>query len=158
MSKSNTAVSAGGQQELPPPTAIRFIVPGREPIRVTVLSPLEWWYSHWDPDERRSRRCGQTRCALCAVGLPVILRFVLLVQLPNGTQALLELRERHRSILQQIAQSPRGFVGAKLEVAHRNLSKHSKIDVDHIGHDASIVPSEISRLMPTLGLPAKVIE
>lgn len=152
-----TAHAAGAPQELPPSTSIGWIVPGREPIRVTILSPLEWWYSHWDPKARRSRRCGQVRCALCAQGLAIVLRFVLLCRLPNGRQALLELRERHRPVLQEIAKSPHGFVGAKIELNHRNPSKHSKIDVEHLGHDSTIVPSTIDRLMPTLGLPAQVL-
>jgi len=144
-------------QQLPKGTSVLFYTPGSTPAQVTVLSPLEWWYSHWDPDVGRSRRCGQVKCALCARGLPIVLRFVLLIQLQNGLKCLLELRERHREELEAIAKSDRGFVGAKLEVWRNASNKHAKIQVEHVGFDSTIVPHEISRLMPCLGLPATLV-
>lgn len=122
-----------------------------EPTAVVIRSPLEWWYSHFQPALHRARRCPGEECKLCEEGMSVQLRFVLAVECEDGQVKLLELRERHQEILEQINADPHGQVGAKITVFKAWKAKNAPVIIELVGR-ATVVPIELSRLVRSLGL------
>lgn len=139
--------------ELPPQVGPRWFSPSREASTLVVISPLEWWYSHWDQAASRTRRCAGAGCLACSEGSPVQIRFVLLVADVRGQRHLLELRERHRAQLQAMAKSPFDGVGTVLKVWRSEIGRGSPVEIEVVDRE-SVVPVVISSLVQKLGLPA----
>lgn len=119
-----------------------------------ILSKVEHWLSHWDNSRRRSRKCGGSRCALCQVGSPKQLRFVLLVKSPNINQTpqLLELREIHRDTLEKIIQ--KGTIGVTIKVKKEGAAANSPVHLEMAHVElAHVIESSIQKLVDCLGLP-----
>lgn len=137
---------------LPPPSVISFAKPTREAITYLVRSPLDWWHSHWDQTEQRTRQCAGPNCALCAEGQPPTLRFILRVDDPKGAPKLLELRERHRPLLELMNEHPQGQVGALISIRKSGFNRNAKVEAEYQGHKAT-TPISVAKLVLTLGLP-----
>lgn len=138
----------------PPQKRLRWFVPSEEPAEFTVRSPLDYWYSHWDVPQRRSRRCGGPECLSCQLGSPVAIRFVLAVEGAEGLLWLLELRERHQELLESLREAPSGQIGARIRVFRAWKAKNAPIQIELIGRQ-EVVPIEISRVVRSLGLEAQ---
>lgn len=124
-----------------------------EKVTVTIRSPLEWWYSHFQPALRRSRRCPGATCKLCSEGMSVQLRFVLAVECEDGVVRLVELREKHAQIIEEINAAEKGQVGAKITIFKAWRAKNAPVLIELVGRTA-VVPIELSRLVRSLGLEA----
>lgn len=139
---------------LPASPSPKFIVlPPNSHAIVTVLSELHWWPSHWDEAAAKTRRCAGPDCVLCSSGSPAKLRFVLGVEL-QGERRLLELRDRHRPVLELLDTHPEGFPGAKLRIQKLGPGRNSPVDVEYKSRTACPLVWDIGPLIPHLGLPA----
>lgn len=118
---------------------------------VVIRSPLDWWYSHFQPKIGRSRRCPGEGCKLCEEGMSVQLRFVLAVECEDGQVRLLELREKHAQIIEEINQGAHGQIGAKITVFKAWKAKNAPVLIELVGRTA-VVPIELSRLIRSLGM------
>jgi hypothetical protein len=140
-------------RELPPSETPRWFVPSSSPVEVVVLSPVDWWFSHWDHGAGRSRRCGKTNCLPCAEGDVPICRFVLLVQTDDGRRWLCEFRDRHRPVLEEWIGRPDDAVGLRLRIWRQGEGKRAPVIVQEIGY-VKAVPVGIGPLVASLGLPS----
>lgn len=137
----------------PPQNRLRWIRVDEVGETLTIRSPLEWWYSHWDVGQKRARRCCGPSCILCAEGNPVMIRFILAVERADGTIGLLELRERHNPLLEELRGHKEGQIGAVVRVLRAWKAKNAPIQVELVDRRL-VVPIELSRVVATLGLPA----
>lgn len=112
-----------------------------------IISEPTHWVSHWDVQLRRSRRCGGRECYLCSVGAQKQLRVVVMAIDSAGREKLLELRERHRELLDGIG----SFVGARVSIKREGQAKNSPITVKYLEHSAAH-ERDISRLVESFGL------
>lgn len=131
---------------------------------LTIRSPLEWWYSHWEPSLGRSRRCpgpqppldGQvqrSQCRLCIEGRSDQIRFVLAVELENGEVRFLELLERQEAFLTELNEShEHGQIGAVVRIRKLWRAANAPIDIELIDR-RTVVPIQMSRFAKSLGLP-----
>lgn len=133
---------------------LRWLRPTEQAVDLTIRSPLEWWYSHWDVAERRSRRCGGQGCIPCTLGQPVIIRFVLAVEDHAGVVWLMELNERALPFLDSLREAPKGQVGAVVRVLKTWKAKNAPIQLELVDR-REVSPIEVSRVVSTLGLPAQ---
>lgn len=109
------------------------------------------WLSHWDTGARRSRRCGGIDCALCARGVDIVTRYVLLVS-DRHSEYLLELRPRHFDLLSEIQDIHGSIVGSCLRVWRDSTAANAPVHLLYLSRDDSIVERDITRLVATLGL------
>lgn len=118
---------------------------------VTCLSRVRWWKCHFTA-EGRGRRCAGQNCASCLAGAAPDLRFVLGVQLTDGTRGLLELRSRHRGILEILANDDREGVGAVLWLSRSGSAKNSAIECEFKRFNSDVAEWDITSLVDSLGL------
>jgi hypothetical protein len=85
------------------------------------------------------------------------LRFVFGVLLADGSRALLELRERHRDLVAFLNDSESEGVGAVMHIWKRGTALNSPVDVEFKRWE-TLPEWDISGLIPTLGLPAHLVE
>ena len=133
---------------------LRWLHTSDQAREVTIRSPLEWWYSHWDVAERRSRRCCGPGCIPCATGSPVVIRYVLAVEEDSGQVSLLELRERHSALLDSLREAPRGQIGRRIRVFKAHKAKNAPVRIELLDV-RDVTPIELSRVVAMLGLPAQ---
>jgi hypothetical protein len=138
---------------LPESASLRWLSIGPAPVEVTILSPVDWWHSHWDAGAGRSRRCGKTNCLPCAEGSPVVVRFVLLVQTDDGRRWLCEFRDRHRPVLEEWVGRPDDAVGLRIRIWREGSGHKAPVMVQEIGY-VKAVPVGIGPIVASLGLPA----
>lgn len=115
---------------LPPPTAPRFLKVTSDLQRVTIISAVHWWHGHYDPITRRPYRCGGEICSWCDAGRQRELRFVVGVADGSGVRWLLELRERHRAILEELEAQDGGSVGTVADVFKAGQAINSPVQVE----------------------------
>lgn len=144
-------------QQLPAPTSPSWFHITVKSVPLLVRSPLEWWYSHWDHNSGRSRRCGGSKCQLCRDGDPTTIRYVLLCELAEGRKVLLELREAQRPVLEELCDHEFGPVGATIGVRKRNFGRSQRVEVEILSR-RHVPPIDISRLVAKLGLPPILAE
>lgn len=138
---------------LPGKESPHFVSLSERRLELVVCSKVEWWVSHWDVERRRSRRCGGVECALCAIGSPKVLRFVVLCLDGRGRECLLELRERHREIAERIDATVTNGDGVRIVVRKDGAAGNSPVDVRILGLEPCY-RREISLLVSSFGLPA----
>jgi hypothetical protein len=80
------------------------------------------------------------------------LRFVLGVQLTDGTRGLLELRSRHRGILEILANDDREGVGAVLWMSRAGSARNSPIECEFKRFNSDVAEWDITSLVDSLGL------
>ncbi len=138
---------------LPSDPSPRFIrIEGTAITAVTVTSRVRWWRCHFTA-EGRGRRCAGNNCALCLAGSAPDLRFVLGVTMTDGTRGLLELRSRHRAVLEILADDAREGVGAVLWLCRLGTAKNSPIEIEFKRFVAGVAEWDIASLVDSLGLP-----
>lgn len=154
---SSEGTYTGARPAAPPKTRTGFLVVNHKPQELVVLSQVEWWITHWDVQERKSRKCGGDRCLLCSLGFPQVLRVVLMVLTPDNTHKLFELRERHRSIWEHMI-AMGGPVGCTIRVKKEGMAKNSALFVHVVQRDLMrVAEASISNLVGSLGLPAQYV-
>jgi hypothetical protein len=124
-------------------------------VRVVVRSRLGWFYGHWDADVKRSRRCADRECALCARGLEKRTFGYCWVELPNGETQVLELSGRQGELAYSLQQRGTGSVGTVLIIQKTGPARNSPIQIIE-GDTVSCEELDIWGFVNTLGLPAKV--
>lgn len=129
-----------------PRTAVRWLKVTERSQEVIVISEPAFWLSHWDPVKTRSVRCGGRACYPCSIGVQKQLRVVVLVVDPQGKDALLELRERHREKLDKYER----MVGVRMKVWKAGQAKNSPVEVKVTGEQYAH-ERDISRLVEQLG-------
>lgn len=118
--------------QLPPPTAPRFFKVDSTLQRFTIISDLHWWYAHFDERDRQPHRCGGTICSYCDAGRQPELRFVVGVSNGRAERGFIELRERHRPVLQKALEQEGGILGSVIHIAKKGDAKNSPVEVDII--------------------------
>lgn len=138
---------------LPASSSPRFIEIGERRQEFVICSKVEWWVSHWDPERRRSRRCGGVACALCAIGAPKVTRFVAMGVDGRGNEVLLEFRERHRQIVERIDATVTNGDGVRIVARKDGAAKNSPVNYQILGAEPCF-RREINLLVQSFGLPA----
>lgn len=138
---------------LPSSTGPRFVEVTERRQELVVCSRVEWWVSHWDVERKRSRRCAGVGCALCAIGSPKVLRFVMLVVDQHGREGLIELRERHRQVVERIDATVTNGEGVRIVVRKDGSAKNAPVNVQVLGVE-TVFRREIKLLVAAFGLPA----
>lgn len=138
-------------RQLPEPTGPRFLKVETFVYRLVCRSRVEHWLAHFDPVTRMPYRCEGEGCKFCDSGRVPELRFVLGVWSERTGRALLELRERHRQVLEAMASEELEGIGARLRVWRSGSAKNSPIEVELEGFEESD-EWDISRLVLSLGL------
>ncbi len=136
----------------PSPVAVDWVRPTERREEYLIISELTSWISHWDPVRKRSRRCGGPRCYCCSVGMQKQLRVVVMVVDKNSRDKLLELRERHR----EVVDGHESVVGLRITVKREGTAQNSPVTIKVIGSGAASI-RDIGRLVETFGLEAVVI-
>lgn len=142
---------------LPRSESLRWLKIADRKQTIVILSDATAWASHWDVAKRRSRRCAGERCAMCALGLPVVWRYVMLVRTRIGTEELIELRERHADQLDSIRNQNGTCAGAIMMVWRSGSAINSPIEIS-LRDFETVQKRAIDRLVDQLGLPAKHVE
>lgn len=142
--------------KLPKPDALRWLDVSDRRQMVVCLSDAEPWVSHWDSFLRRSVRCGGSLCALCALGLPKVFRYVCLVQTREGGERLFEFRARHVDEVEAQRTEKGGLVGTQMVVYKNGVAKNSPVELVWRGK-TSVVPRSIVNLVASLGLPPRFV-
>lgn len=138
---------------LPEKGGPRFVEITERRQEFVVCSKVEWWVSHWDVERRRSRRCGGVQCALCAIGSPKVMRFVVMATDGRGNEVLLEFRERHRRIVERIEATVSNGSGVRIVARKDGGAKNSPVDYQLLGEEEAF-RREIALLVESFGLPA----
>lgn len=141
--------------KLPAAASPRWLEVTERRREVLVVSEPEFWWSHWDVDARRSRRCGGAACLMCAGGSPRVLRVVLLVLDDRGAQHLLELRERHRDVIERMVGEYGGTAGVRVVVRKEGAARNAPVCVSVLCKESSCRVAT-AKLVESLGLPALV--
>lgn len=131
--------------------ASSWLVPCIIPVDICVLGAGQW-LSHWDTGARRSRRCGGIDCAMCARGVAVVTRYVLLVS-DSHSDYLLELRPRHYDLISEIQDIHGSVVGSCLRVWRDSTASNAPVHLLYLSRRDDVVERDISRLIAHLGLP-----
>ncbi len=143
--------------DLPPPSKPGWFVASVHRVHLTCLSDCHFWLSHWDATAGRSRRCGGASCALCALGMRPVYRFVFLAEDAMHRDFWLELREAHRSTIEEANDVASGCAGAVLCVYRRGPGKRAPVVVDYIERVARL-EIDVSLFVSSLGLPPVLSE
>jgi len=131
------------------PDAIKpkWLKPGPRWVEVLVISELTPWVSHWDARAGKSRRCGQAGCALCAQGYQKQLRVVLMGLDASQRDVLVELRERHRSMLDGFE----SVVGLVVRIRKAGSARNSPVEME-VKDRRNAAERDISRLVDCFGM------
>lgn len=138
--------------KLPESQSPRFISLTDRRQELLVVSPVEGWISHWDNAQKRSRNCGGASCSLCHFGSPRVVRFDMMVITSSGHEALLELRERHRDLCEEINSRIALGVGVRIVARKEGRASNSPVDVRILGNEDAYI-REIRKLVDVIGLP-----
>lgn len=144
---------------LPKASALRWYRGDSRKREFMILSKIEFWRSHWDAGQRRSRKCGGEECALCRLGFELTLRYVVLGIREGHGPELLEFRARHYPVLKLLDESERRGVGAFIRVYKEGTATNSPVmlELSRRERDPSANEVSISRYVEAFGLPAKLI-
>lgn len=137
---------------LPEPDKPLFIKCTERRAEYLVCSRVEHWVSHWDVEKGQSRRCAGLECALCQYGVPRVTRFVVMALDSRNRECLIELRERHRHILEQIEASLTNGEGVRITARKEGNARNSPVTFTILGPEA-VFRREITKLVDTFGLP-----
>ncbi len=129
-----------------------WVRPNDRKAEYLIISELTHWVSHWDPNVKRARRCGGPRCYWCSMGCQKQLRVVVMLSDRGGRDMLLELRERHR----EVVDGHESVVGLRVSVKREGTAQNSPVTIKVIGSGAAS-ERDISRLVESLGLPPTLI-
>jgi hypothetical protein len=140
--------------KLPDPTSPTFIKLTDRRQELLVVSPVEAWISHWDNNLHRSRRCAGATCALCHVGVPRKIRFIVMVIDGAGHEKLLELRERHRALCESLNAVIESGFGARIVARKEGKAVNSPLDVRFLEKQEAYI-REIRKLVDCFGLAPK---
>ena len=138
---------------LPGKVTPRFVELTERRAEFVVCSRVEWWVSHWDTERRRSRRCGGLACALCAIGSPKVIRFVVMAVDDRGRECLIEFRERHRQLVERLEATIANGSGVRVVGRKEGGAKNSPCNWVILGEE-DCFRREIACLVATFGLPA----
>lgn len=136
---------------LPPPIKVLFYKPTSEIARFTILTPIHHWYAHYDHVKRVPFRCGGAICAFCDTGREPELRFVLGCASSRTGRCTIELRERHRKVLEAIEAQPEGVIGTVIDVYKSGTALNSPVEVDIRNHKVA-EEWDIRLLVESLGM------
>lgn len=134
-----------------------FYVPTDRRKEFTALSNVEYWYGHWDPGINRTRRCGNQICAMCAMGYSRKLSMVCLVRDESNKEYWLELRERHRAVIDQGEEGKGKFAGSRLVVKKEGNAKNSPVFIGFLGKEF-VERREIVNFVEKLGSEPLLIQ
>lgn len=135
---------------LPPPTAPPFFRPTSDLARLTIVTDVHWWHGHYDHKSGVPHRCGGSICSYCDAGRQPELRFVLGCYHGGKGRVLIELRERHRAVLEQILAQPEGIVGTVIDIYKKGEAKNSPVEVE-MRSRSHAEPWDIRLLVESLG-------
>lgn len=138
---------------LPEPDKPQFAKFTERRQEFVVCSRVEHWVSHWDVERQRSRRCGGVECSLCGIGVPRVTRFIVMAIDGRQREVLIELRERHRHILEQIESTVTNGEGVRITCRKEGAARNSPVTITILGPEA-VYRREITKLVDTFGLPA----
>lgn len=138
--------------KLPPKDKPLFVTFTERRQEFIVCSRVEHWVSHWDQTAGKSRRCAGSDCHLCHLGVPRVTRFVVMALDTHNRECLIEMRERHRHILEQLEASVTNGEGVRITCRKEGTAKNSPVTVTILGHEA-VFRREIQKLVDTFGLP-----
>lgn len=137
---------------LPEPDKPQFAKFSERRSELVICSRVEHWVSHWDVEKGRSRKCAGLECSLCAVGVPRVTRFIVMAIDSRGHEVLVELRERHRHILEQIEATVTNGEGVRITARKEGQARNSPVTFTILGPEA-VYRREISKLVDCFGLP-----
>ena len=135
---------------LPEPTGPRFLKVGTQMLKAVCLTRIEHWYAHFDARIRMPVRCGGEGCQYCDAGRVPELRFVVGIREKRIGRALLELRERHRGLVEELNNHESEGVGCKLTIYRTGTAMNSPINVELEGWEVAD-EWDIGRLVESLG-------
>ena len=140
------------KRQLPKGVSLEWYRPSRSRAELVICSTWQSWVSHWDVGRGVSRRCGGQDCGLCEIGSPQQLRFVVLTIDSRRRAALLELRERHRGIVERLENEWHGGPGATLRVWRDGEARNSPVEVRLLDRERVHVEiRDVSKLVGVLG-------
>lgn len=134
----------------PKPIKTLFYVPTDRRKEFTAISNIESWVGHWDHSISRTRRCGGAFCAMCAMGYEKKLSMVCLVRDDQNNEHWLELRERHRAVIDQGEERKGNFSGSRLVVKKEGSAKNSPVFIGFLGKEI-VERREIINFVEKLG-------
>lgn len=108
----------------------RFLRASTAAQEVVCLSAVVAFWCHWDSSLPGLRGCASGNCYLCAEGYGLQLRALVRVRTEAGEHAILELRDRHRSIIAELEGQGRSVVGQVLRVRRSGSARNSPVDVE----------------------------
>lgn len=120
------------------------------------LSDIEFWVAHWDQTVGRTRKCGEKNCAMCLHGYSKKLCMVCLVRDDRGEDFWLEIRERHRDVIDQGCPNGKSFAGSRLVVRREGSAKNSPVSIQMLGREL-VEERCIKNFVAGLGLPPILI-
>lgn len=138
---------------LPDPTSPRFLKIGTELVRLTCLSRVYHWLAHYDHIRRLPVRCAGVNCIYCSAGRVPELRFVLGCISARHGRCLIELRERHRGVLEEMDSHPCQGVGYRIDCWKTGIASNAPIEFK-LGAWEAEQEWDISRLVDSLGASA----
>ena len=118
-----------------------------------MVSELHSTLTHWDPMQRRSRRCAGRECYCCTIGMPKILRFVAMGVDDRGNDWLVEFRERHRERLNSCISEGGKLSGWRVVIRKEGTAINSAVSIELLVREYA-AERDIARLVDLLYLPA----
>lgn len=133
--------------KFPDPVAPKWIQFRSHWSELLFISEPVAWVSHWEPRLGRARRCGGPGCALCHYGYQKQLRVVVMAIDASGRDTLIELRERHRNVLDQHESA----IGLVVRMRRKGAARNSPIELEVIERRPA-AERDINRLVASFGL------
>lgn len=119
------------QNPLPESSRILWLRVGSDQItRVHVLSRVNWWFGHWSVALGAKVRCTGLNCSYCNSGAKQTVYYVVGVFHHRHGRMLLELRDRHRPIIEELHAHETGGVGTWLHISRRGVAQNAPIDIE----------------------------
>ena len=115
-------------------------------MELLCCSDIHYWVSHWDPQRRRSVRCGGSGCYGCQQGAPKIVRGVVLGVDTQGRDRLFEVRQRHENVFESYETT----VGLRISIRKLGAATNSPVEVKVVGEEYAY-RRDITRLVDSLG-------
>lgn len=136
----------------PPKVGPQWLKPGERKVELLLCSDITYWVSHWDPQSRRSVRCGASACYFCQQGAQKIVRGVVLGVDNQGRERFFEVRQRHEDVFESYSTT----VGLRISIIKTGRAVNSPVNVKVLREEMAYA-RDITRLVECLGSPAVLL-
>lgn len=134
---------------------VPYFKPSTTPRVFTVISTIHGMLTHYDREP--GTQCGGPNCRMCAEGWGSQWRWILRLETPEMHHYLLQLRERHRSVVELVAASQRHGMTRVIEVEKAGSYRNSPVQVRSLREISCSSLWEIAPLEAATFHPAPLI-